>query len=260
MTRETVTMAGTETAVFRLPGEAPSGAPELIWAHGWGHTHAALLPLAETMRRVANSRLIDFPGFGASPLPPAAWGTEDYAAAAAEWLASLPPARRVWVGHSFGCRVGLRLAARHPDSVAGLFLIAAAGLRQQRSLPARLRLSVRRSVFRVMRQMTPEGQARDQLRERFGSADYRQAGTMRPIFVKTVSEDLTSTAQQVRCPTVLLNGDGDTETPPDMGLRYSKLIPSARFVLLRGFDHWTVLTDGRHQVAQRLTEFLEQIA
>jgi hypothetical protein len=30
--------------------------------------------------------------------------------------------------------------------------------------------------------------------------------------------------------------------------------------VLRGFDHWTVLTDGRHQIAQRLGEFLEQLA
>ena len=52
----------------------------------------------------------------------------DYADAFAEWLSTLPRARRIWIGHSFGCRVGLQLAARHPATVDGLFLIAAAGL------------------------------------------------------------------------------------------------------------------------------------
>ena len=113
-------MCGAEVALFRLEGDSPAGAVELIWAHGWGHTHQNMLPLAQAMRRSARSILIDFPGFGASPLPPGPWGTADYADAMAEWLGGLPPARRIWIGHSFGCRVGLQLAARHPEILAGL--------------------------------------------------------------------------------------------------------------------------------------------
>ena len=183
-----VRAGGAEMAVFRLGGDISERAPLLIWAHGWGHTHRALLPLAESLRRVAPSVLVDFPGFGESPLPPAPWGTEDYADAAAEWLAGLGPARRIWIGHSFGTRVGLQLAARHPDAVQGLFLIAAAGVPPQRSAAARFRITTRRWAFRIARTLTPEGPARDRLRERFGSADYRQAGPMRPILIKAVSE------------------------------------------------------------------------
>src|SRR5438045_2682906 len=108
-----------------------------------------LLPLAESLRRAAPSVLVDFPGFGESPVPPGAWGTEDYADAMAEWLARLPAGRRVWIGHSFGSRVGLQLAARHPESVQGLFLIAAAGLPPQRSPAARIRFAARRWAFRI---------------------------------------------------------------------------------------------------------------
>ena len=138
-TRHDVNAAGTQFATYRLAGVAAGDAPELVWAHGWAHSHASLAPLAEAMRPRADSRLIDFPGFGASPPPPSAWGTQDYADAMAEWLAGLPPRRRVWVGHSFGCRVGLQLAARHPAAVDALFLIAAAGLQPHRSLMTRMR-------------------------------------------------------------------------------------------------------------------------
>src|SRR5207248_3158287 len=89
------------------------------------------------------------PGFGASPPPPAVWGTADYADAMAEWIATLPAGRRVWIGHSFGCRVGLQLAARHPDSVHGIVLIAAAGLPPRRSPAARMRIAARRWAFRL---------------------------------------------------------------------------------------------------------------
>ena len=161
----TIRAGGAGFAAYRLSRRrAPAGAAELIWAHGWGHTYQALLPPAQAMRPLADSWLIDLPGFGASPVPPAAWGTEDYADAMAEWDCRDPAGgrkRRTWVGHSFGCRVGLQLAARHPRAVEALFLIAAAGLPPHRSLAARDRSTPRIAPRSgVLRALTPEGPKR----------------------------------------------------------------------------------------------------
>ena len=259
MTPDVVRVRGAELAVFHPDGDSAAGSVELIWAHGWSHTHANMLPLAQAMRRSARSILIDFPGFGASPMPLEPWGTADYADAVAEWLGGLPPARRIWVAHSFGCRVGLQLAARHPEMLAGLFLIAAAGLPPRRSPWARARVTARRWVFQLARRFTPEGPARERLRQRFGSADYRAAGPLRPILVKAVGEDLTASAQAVRVPSVLVYGDQDRETPPEMGTRLNSLMPQSRLYVLRGFDHWSLLTEGRHLVIQRVGEMMEQL-
>jgi pimeloyl-ACP methyl ester carboxylesterase len=258
--RETVRAGGAEMAVFRLESEASGRAPLLAWGHGWGHTHRALLPLAESLRRAAPSALVDFPGFGESPPPPEPWGTADYGDAMAEWLAGFGAGRRIWIGHSFGTRVGLQLAARHPEAVQGLFLIAAAGLPPLLSPAARIKFVARRWAFRIARRLTLEGPARDRLRERFGSADYRQAGAMRPILVKAVSENLSEAARAVRCPVVLVYGEHDRETPPDIGERLQRLIPDAQLHVLRGFDHWNVLTEGQHQLTHRLGEFLERLS
>jgi pimeloyl-ACP methyl ester carboxylesterase len=257
---ETIRVGGADLAVYRVAGDSAAGPVELIWGHGWGHTHHNLLPLAQAMRRAARSVLVDFPGFGASPLPPGAWGTADYADALAEWLSGLAPARRIWIAHSFGCRVGLQLAARHPETLAGLFLIAAAGLPPRRSAWAGVRVAARRWTFRLARSFTREGPARDRLRARFGSADYRAAGELRPILVKAVTEDLSAVARAVRCPSVLVVGDRDRETPPELATRLNSLMPQSRLVVLRGFDHWSILTDGRHQITQLLGEFIEQMA
>jgi pimeloyl-ACP methyl ester carboxylesterase len=260
VTPEVIHVRGAELALYHLGGDPAAGPVELIGAHGWGHTHANMLPLAEAMRGSARSILIDFPGFGASPLPPGPWGTADYADAVAEWLGGLPPARRIWVAHSFGCRVGLQLAARHPERLAGLCLIAAAGLPPQRPPWVAARVMARRWAFRLARQFTPEGPARDRLRRRFGSADYRAAGPLRPILVKTVGEDLGAVARTIRVPSMLIYGDQDQETPPEMGMRLNSLMPQSRLYVLRGFDHWNLLTDGRHLIIQRLLELMEQLA
>jgi pimeloyl-ACP methyl ester carboxylesterase len=260
MKPETVRVRGADLAVYRRDGDSPAAAPLVVWAHGWGHSHANMLPLAQAMPHATRSVLLDLPGFGNSPPPPAAWGTADYADAVAAWLAGVAAKPGVWVAHSFGCRVGLQLAARHPGLVDGLFLIAAAGLPPRPSPAARARVAARRWAFRLARFLTPEGPARDLLRARFGSTDYRQAGPLRPILVKAVTEDLSEVARAVRCPAVLVYGDRDSETPPELGARLNALMPASRLVLLRGFDHWNVLTDGRHQIAQRLGEFLEELA
>ena len=257
--RQDIDTAGARFTAYRCGGAAPATALEVIWAHGWAHSHTSLVPLAEVMRAHADSWLVDLPGFGASPLPPGPWGTADYADAMAGWLADLPSKRRVWVGHSFGCRVGLQLAARHPDSVKALFLIAAAGLQPRRSLWVRARRMPRRMAFRMLRAVTPEGPARDRLRERYGSSDYRTAGAMRPVLVKAVGEDLSDVARRVRVPVVLVHGEADTESPPEIAARLHALIPGSRLHLLRGFDHLTILSDGRHQVTHLLGELLESL-
>ena len=82
---------------------------------------------------------------------------------------------------------------------------------------------------------------------------------MRPILVKAVSEDLTAVAGVVRIPAVLVYGDQDRETPPEMGMRLNSLIRQSRLYVLRGFDHWSLLTEGRHLITQRLGELMEQL-
>ncbi|MEJ2116749.1 MAG: alpha/beta hydrolase [Alphaproteobacteria bacterium] len=229
----------------------------LVWAHGWGQSGAAFYPFAESLARMWSSTAIDFPGFGRSTVPPATWGTEDYADAIAGWLRTLPPANRIWIGHSFGCRVGMQIAARHPGLLTGMVLIAAAGLKRRRSLWETLRFKARVYAFKLAKLFVPEGPRRDALRARFGSADYKNAGPMRAIFIKTVSEDLTDVASQVSCPTLLVFGRNDADTPVEMGERLSRLIPSARLVVLEGFGHLDILTRGQHQTANEIRKFVQ---
>src|SRR3954447_12365201 len=230
----------------------------LVFGHGWGQSAAALLPLAEALKPFVSSSLIDFPGFGKSPLPPGHWGTAEYADTVSNWLGQLRPQQRyIWVGHSFGGRVGLQLASRHPEKVAGMVLIAAAGLQRRRTLAQRTRISLRRIVFKTAKRLLGEGPQLNRLRQKMGSADYRSAGALRPIFNRVVQEDLTNVAAQVRCPTVLIYGKEDTETPPEFGERLNRLIPGSELILLERFGHLNILNEGRHQLAVRIRRFLE---
>ncbi|MCP4922543.1 MAG: alpha/beta hydrolase [bacterium] len=234
---------------------------EVIWAHGWGQTHAAMKPLAESLKTLGYHYVLDLPGFGASPRPEEIWDTQDYADHIASWLKTLPPPKkgikRIWVGHSFGCRVGIRLAATYPDLIDGLFLMGAAGLKKRRTFWETIAFKAKIYSYKVCKNLiVPLGVSTDWLRKRFGSADYQSAGNMRDILVKTVSEDLTEVAKQVTCPVHLVFGEKDDQTPPEMGERFQRLMPNAQLSILPGQDHYSILGSGRHQVLTLLKTFI----
>jgi pimeloyl-ACP methyl ester carboxylesterase len=258
MNSESVSSRTSRFAITHV-GQEREGAIHVIWGHGWGQSSAALLPLAESLGRFAYSSLIDFPGFGNSPLPPQSWGTADYADAVAEWLKNTSRGSCVWVGHSFGGRVGIQLASRHPGLLSGMVLIAGAGLPRRRSLREQLRVLCRRYAFKAAKLVVAEGPRLEMLRARFGSSDYRAAGALRPIFTRVVNEDLTTVARTVQCPVLLLYGDMDRDTPPEIGERLHRALPNSKLIVLQGFDHHTILLEGRHQVLRQVLGFLEGI-
>ncbi|HUS96032.1 MAG TPA: alpha/beta hydrolase [Hyphomicrobiaceae bacterium] len=229
-----------------------------IWAHGWGQNRKAFAPLAQSFQSLGDHVLLDFPGFGNSPQPRETWTTADYADLCARFLEANPTsAETVWIGHSFGGRVGLQLAARHPKTLARMCLIASAGLPRQRSAIEKARVTGKVYTYKALKKLAPLiGMDTGKLRDRFGSTDYKAAGAMRDILIKTVKEDQTKSAATIRCPVQLIYGERDTETPPEIGRRLAQLIPGAKLHILDGQDHYSVLGEGRHQVAKRLRDFL----
>ncbi len=241
-------------------GPEASEGPQIVWLHGWGQTHASLLPLAELMEKRATNILFDLPGFGKTERLKRGASGPDYAAALAAELAVLPAGRRLVVGHSFGCRVGLRLAAGWPELVGGLVLIAPAGLPRQRSVLWRAKAMGLKSIGRMARfaDRLLGSRLHARFAGRFGSADYRNAGPLRETFVKIVNEDLCAVARQISQPVAILVGEADTEAPPEISRRYEQLIENAGLVVLPGFGHLDIVSRGRHQLEARLLRFLEE--
>ena len=248
---------GIELAFQQLGAEPKTDISQVIWAHGWMQSHVALLPLAKSLEKTGSHLLVDFPGFGHSPAPPKAWGTKAYAEHIAAWLKSFSCNKRIWVGHSFGCRVGIQIAALYPDLIDGLFLIAAPGLPNRRSLWKQFKIKAKIYSYKSLKRLVPFGISANWLKNQFGSQDYRSAGILRPTFTKVVSEDLTGIAKRVHCPVYLVYGDEDKETPFYIGQQYAKCMQKASFFLLHRYDHCNILTQGKYQVANRLKAFLE---
>jgi pimeloyl-ACP methyl ester carboxylesterase len=219
----------------RLFAERTSLAPtEVVGLHGWARSREDLAgPLAGL-----NALAVDLPGFGASPEPPAPWDSRAYAALIAELLAGLDRPQ-VLLGHSFGGRVAVKLAARWPHLVSGVVLAGVPLLRRQ---PAR-----GSPGFRVARWGHRHGvvsEARmEKLRQRYGSADYRRAtGIMRAVLVRVVNESYEEDLPRISCPVELVWGSDDTAAPLAMARQACGLLPSARLEVIEGAGHMTPLS------------------
>lgn len=260
MTLPSFTAGGAPHAYASLGLPLDTATPHVIWAHGWGQDHRAFLGIARSLQGAAHHTLLDFPGHGESPPPPAAWDTATYADAMADWLATLPRGRRIWVGHSFGCRVALRLAVRHPAAVDAMVLVAGAGLKRRRSPLERLRIFLKVRAFKALKLAEKLGIDVSARKARFGSADYRNAGAMRDTFVKVVSEDQEAEVGRIRLPVSLIYGSLDADTPPEFGERLARLIPGATLNIVPGLDHHTILSDGGPQIAYTVGRLLAEAA
>jgi pimeloyl-ACP methyl ester carboxylesterase len=233
--------------------------PPLLMLHGWGASSASFDPLSRLLAG-AEMHLLDLPGFGGSPPPPVPWDLNDYARCVLAYMDERGIQRASVLGHSFGGRIALRLAAQHPGRVDRMVLVNAAGIPRRRTLEQRARMAGIKLLRRVLRWAVPlvGRRALDWSSERFGSRDYKAAGLLRPTFVRVINEDQTAELGKITCPTLILSGGLDTETPPEMAQRFHAAIGGSRIVVLPNGDHFMHEGDKAQLCAHYIRGFFEE--
>lgn len=238
---------------FRMRGEGPP----LLMLHGWGGSSLSFMGAASALEQRFRILAPDLPGFGFSEAPREAWGSADYARA----VASLPAAAGFEavdvIGHSFGGKVALALAQDNPERVKRLVIVASPIVRLPAEADARRRslgFTLVRGAARIMPRALRE-RALGWARERFGSADYRAAGPLRPTLVRVVNEDWGPALAAIRAPVLLVWGENDTEVPLAVAQEARERLPQAELVVIEGAGHFPFL-DKQDAFVEAVTRFL----
>jgi len=220
---------------------AGSGPPVLI-LHGWGASIEAVYPIVTGLSPVATVHALDLPGFGQSELPPEPWGVEDYQAFVAAFMDALEIEAPTIVGHSNGGRIAIRMAATEPARATRLVLVDSAGIRPKRTFRWYRRVALAKVGKYAARFLgSPGERLRARLVGKAASADYLDAGEMRPTLVKLVNADLRPYMPAIAVPTLLIWGSEDTDTPVADAHEMERLIPDAGLVVLEGAGHFSYL-------------------
>ena len=217
--------------------------PTVVVLHGWGGRIESMTPVIQCLAPAFHVVALDLPGFGESDVPEGAWGTPDYAAYVRDVLREIGVDRAHFVGHSFGAKTSLYLAATHDEVVERLVAVGASGLRTPPSLEARVKRLVSKGAKFAGTIGGPGRTLRDAVYDRIASKDYQEAGAMRPVLVKVVNEDLSALLPRIKIPTLLVWGTQDDAVPIAHARRMAKLIRDAGLVLFEGAGHFAYLDD-----------------
>jgi pimeloyl-ACP methyl ester carboxylesterase len=219
----------------------------VLFLHGWGTDFLSFKPFLEQIAPYYRVCALDLPGFGQSDEPPAAWAVDDYGDFVVDFIAGLRVSRVILIGHSFGGRIIIKLAARRelPFTITKIVLINSAGIRPGKTVKQKARSLIYRGVKRLIsiggiKKQFPE--LLDQWRKKHSSPDYLAASPrMRECLIRAVNEDLTPCLPHIPCPALLIWGAEDQDTPLGDGQLMERLIPDAGLVTLEKAGHYSFL-------------------
>jgi pimeloyl-ACP methyl ester carboxylesterase len=222
----------------------------LLLLHGWGTSLDTFRHMAEDLGRFHAVTSFDFPGHGESDLPPVGWAVDDFVALTLNLMSELGIERASMLGHSFGGRVAIKLAAAHPDKVDRLVLVDAAGVPPAQTIRRRLKRFLSRFANSVGRLGSPGQAIRRKIVTRIASPDYLNAGPLRGTFLAVIKEDLRPVMPLIQASTFLIWGDLDEDTPPSDARTMERLIPGAKLLVIKSAGHFSYLDQyGRFRLA-----------
>ena len=228
------------------------GTAKVLALHGWGRDHhdfdRLLVGAGETS---FGALAIDLPGFGSTPPPVSAWGTEQYARSIAVLLDELVD-RPILLGHSFGGRVALQLAALYPERIGGLVLTGVP--LSPPTTKSRPPIGYRTVRF-LHRSHLLGDKGLERARQRYGSRDYRSAdGVMRDVLVRAVNERYEEVISKVTAPVQLVWGETDTVVPLEQAKLALAQFSNAHLSVLASVGHLvpTEAPEALHEALTRL--------
>lgn len=206
----------------------------IVLMHGWGQNIEMMDMLGRPF--MDNFRIIniDLPGFGGTPEPPEAWAISDYAQMINKLLKEINVQNPILIGHSFGGRIAIYYAAVYG---ADKVVLLSAPFR-----PAKAKVSIKVKIYKFVKKISFLKPLAKYLRNKWGSTDYKNASDInRVTLIKTVNEDLTDKAKEIKAPVLLIYGKDDKDVLIEEAKELEKIIPDCGLVEFAGAHHYAYL-------------------
>ena len=222
--------------------------PAIVFLHGWGGCAESWGVIPARLAGFGYySIVIDFSDFKEWPNSEQGLYVLDFAIEVKELLENLKITDVSFVGHSFGGRIAVKIAGLKMVEVKKLVLVDSAGLKPRRGL--KYKYNVWR--YKSLKKRVECGKANKDCLEKYGSADYKALSSIeRKTFINVVNEELSPNAQNIDCPTLLVWGKNDKDTPFYMARKFKKLIKNSRL---------EVYPAGHFSYLECMDEFIDDV-
>jgi len=266
----TVTVEGTTIHYIDTGGGAGGGTP-LLLLHAFPLHSGMWQPQLHAFS--GRHRIIapDFKGFGASDAPDeeSTYSMANYADEVAGLLAALDLDEVVVVGLSMGGYVAFSLLDRHRPLVAGLVLadtragrdseeVLAKRTDQQQQVRSQGTVAVIDTLLDTLLSEHTQELRPEVVVEARRLMDNPAAGFVGALEAMKSRPDATAGLGAIDVPTLVLVGDHDKPSPPEVAKAMHEQIPGSRFTLLPNAGHLTNL-EVPDAFNQALGDFLERL-
>ncbi|MBR5922501.1 MAG: alpha/beta hydrolase [Clostridia bacterium] len=223
-------------------GEIP-----VVLLHGWGSSFDVYKGIMSELGDRATFYAVNFPGCGGSEVMKTPWNIENYCDFVTEFLsfAGVDVGKAVFIGHSHGGRVILSLAGSGRISPSKIVLLDSAGIVAEKTPRQKRRAKNFKRIKRVLTLPVIKnfsGGLLDKARKHYGSADYNAAPpVLRNTMVSLVNTDLRDILGNIKCPTLLIWGEKDTDTPLSSAEIIKEKIADSGLCVIEGAGHFSFI-------------------
>ncbi len=226
----------------------------ILILHGWGSSGEVFKLMSDYLKTNNRVIVVDLPGFGKSEEPNKALVLDDYVDIVKKIIKELKIVEPIIIGHSFGGRITIKLAADKKNKLKKIILIDSAGIRRKKkpSIKVKILKFLNRTVGKLLPSLSRK------MKDRIGSSDYRNASlVMKDTLVNVVREDLTPLLEQIEASTLLIWGENDMDTPFEDALLMERLIKDSGIVKVSNAGHYSFLDDP-HLVHLAINSFIKE--
>ncbi len=231
-----------------------ANAQTLLFLHGWRSQKEVWNTIINSVSEhsAVSVYALDLPGFGQSQTPRQPFSVGDYANMVRKFIEKKQISNVILIGHSFGGRVGIKLAVKSPNLVAKLVLVDSAGF-----VTSSTKKNFIMGMAKIVKPIFRLGFMqifRKKIYQHLGAEDYTATPELKETFIKVVSEDLSEDMKKITCPTLIVTGEHDTDTPVQFGERMHGLIKNSQFEILKQAGHFSFV-DKPQEFITLLTQF-----
>jgi len=236
----------------------------LVILHGWNLSAAKFIPLSRELKKLGYRIYVpDLPGFGKNKMVEKPLNLVDYAIFVEAYLKKHKISKAVIIGHSFGGRIALKMAAEKNGNLAALVLTGTPGFLPLPKIKVLFfmllakigglffSLPIINRLDRIMRKI---------LYRTAGASDfYHTKENMRQTFKNIVREELSPYLKKINTPTLLLWGRDDGIVPLSVAFRMSKTISRVQLQIINEAKHGVPWTHPE-EFSRHLDRFLKKYA
>ena len=253
----------------------------LVILHGWQSSKEKWQTVKqELQKRTENgSRCVeikviipDLPGFKKETQLDRVWDLDDYI----KWLenfisenskTSCPELAEGFylLGHSFGGRMAIKFAVKHPEKLKGLILVSSAGIKPKQNIFYLTFLAVAKFVKSIFLKIPILKNSFPFFRNIFykyilRKTDYLKAEKLpylQETFKNIIKEDLREYFSKIKIPTLIIWGDKDRMTPLKDAYLMKEKIKGSELEIIKNVAH-TPHLEKPEILAQKIMNFIKK--